>query len=608
MTMDDVFPPIDSAGLAALGLLHVPVHIYSFSMSAICWANQAALEIWQADSLEALQRRQTEPHSMATERRLSEYKEAFARGERRTEIWTLYPRGNPLAMRSHCRGVRLDGHPQAMLVESSPVEPPMLPAADLRALEALRHAELMVSLFSKDGAVLMRNPSAAACFADPGIEAERTSNQFRAMFANARDADSLLERVEADGFAAGAYIVALDGHPLHRMQVRHTHDPVTGAPALLVLQEDVSISQIMHQQLEESEDAFLSILELTKSAVVVCSAHTGRIVYRSTDAAVLLGGGTAERATVRDLFVSDSAYTDFRASVMSLGGAGLETMVHLASGTLALASVVGSRVRFQGQDAIMMTVSLRDQMIHESLQLKQALADEALNSERLRDRFACAAHELRTPLAIIDSAAQRLERTRAPMAVEDLRDKAQKIRRNVQRLLQMIDSNALAAPVDGAALRYAPELHDLTPILSGVIQAMHESCPALEIDCQVGSLPKIWLDQTLIEHLFENLIGNSIKYHAGIPQVEIRSYVSASEIELTVQDWGIGIPPEDAAGIFAPRSRGSNVGSRPGSGLGLYIVAQIMALHGGRIELVDHAGPGARFCLYFPRDFSRGGE
>lgn len=604
MMTANAFPMIEPSGLAALALLHIPVHIYSFSQSGICWANQAALELWQADSLEALQLRQNEPHSMATERRLAEYREAFARGERRTEIWTLYPRGKPLAMHSYCRGVQLDGHAQAMLVESSPVEPVMLPAADWRALEAVRHAELMVSLFSQDGDVLMRNPSAAACFPDREDGPAKGQDRFRAMFANSRDAESLLARVEQDGYAKGSFILALEGHPLHRIQVRRTHDPVSGSLALLVLQEDVSINQIMHQKLEESEDAFHSILELTKSAVVVVSAHTGAIVYCSTDAAALFELGANKRASVHDVFVYDAAYIEFRASVMSLGGIVVDTMVHLPSGVLALAAVAGTRVRFQGQDAIMMTVSLKDQLINESFQLKQALADEARQSDLLRDQFACATHELRTPLAIIDSVAQRIERSRTPQDIEDLRAKAHKIRRNVQRLLQMIDNNALTAPVQEATLRYSPELHDLTPILLHVIQTLQDSCPALEIDCQVGSLPSIWIDQTLIEHLFENLIGNSIKYHDGVPKIEIRSYVSASEIEITLRDWGIGIPPSDAPGIFAPRSRGSNVGMRSGSGLGLYIVSQIMAVHGGRIELVSQPGPGTKFALHFPRDFS----
>lgn len=604
----EAFPMIDAQGLAALALLHLPVHIYSFSRAGICWANQAALEIWQAESVEALQLRQSEPHSMAVERRLAEYQEAFARAERRTEVWTLYPRGVPMAMYSNCRGVSLAGHPKAMLVESSPVEPVILPAADLRALEAVRHAELMVSLFSQDGEVLMRNPSAAACFPEQSAEDEGRKDQFRSMFANARDADGLLADVETFGHATGSFILALDGHPLHRIQVRRTHDPVSGAPALLVLQEDVSMSQIIHQKLEESEDAFHSILELTKSAVVVVSAHTGAIMYCSTDAAVLLGCSTAGRSSVRDLFVSYSAFLDFRASVMSLGSAGLDTIVHLSNGVLALAAVAGSKVRFQGQDAIMMTVTLKDQLISQTVELQQALVDEARNSDILRNRFACTAHELRTPLAIIDSTAQRMERAVRPLPAADLRGRAQKIRKNVQRLLQLIDTNTLNRPAQGAALRYSPELLDLAPALHGVIEVMQEGCPALEVDCEVGSLPSIWIDKSLIEHLFENLLGNSIKYHDGVPRVEIRSYVSASEIEITLRDWGIGIPPGDRAGIFAANSRGSNVGARPGSGLGLYIVAQIMAVHGGRIELAELNGPGTQFSLHFPRDFSMEGS
>lgn len=604
MPVQQLFPMIDPSGLAALEWLHVPVHIYSFTHDEICWANCAALEIWQADSLEDLQARQREPHGVTTKRRLAEYEEAFLRGETRTEVWTFYPKGQPTALQAYCRGVRLAGHERAMLVECSPVEPKLLSDSDLRALEAVRHAELMVSLFSRDGETLMRNPSAAACFYEHDAQHRPQRNLFRAMFANFKDADALLDRVDRDGYATGSYILALSGHPLHRIHVRRIDDPVTGVPTLLVLQEDVSINQIIHQKLEESEDAFLSILELTESAVMVVSAHTGAVMYGNTAAAALFEGTATSATPVTELFVSEAAYTEFRALLMARGGGTLDTMVKLRGDVLALASLAGSKVRYQGQDAIILTVGLKDQLLHESVQLRQALADQSRTTDILRQKFACAAHEFRTPLAIIDSTAQRLARMREPVSTEKLQYKAQKIRRNVQRALQLMEVTTQSGPTDEMPLRYAPALHDLGESLTKVIQAVQDSMLDLTIDCQLGPLPPIWIDQTLIEHLFENLIGNSCKYSDASPKVEIRSYVTASDIEITVRDWGIGIPVDEANTIFAPGSRASNVRSRPGSGLGLFIAARIMAVHGGRIELGEVTGPGTKFRLHFPRDFS----
>lgn len=606
MLQTEPFPLLDESGLAALALLSVPVHIYCFDEARICWANSAALEMWQAASIEELQQRRVGPDSTATSRRLAEYREAFSRGERRTEVWTLYPRGIPVVMHSECQGIRVAGHAAAMLAQSTPLAPASLSAVDLRALEAVRHCELMITLFSGSGEVLMRNPAAAAYFKGHDDQAAPETDLFRTMFANVRDADALLARLETDDQATGAFILSLTGLPLHRLQVRRTVDPVTGATALLVLQEDVSLNQLICQKLEESEDAFHAILELTASAVIVPSAHTGAILYANTAAMRLFGPGLPERGPVQGLFVAENVFTEFRASVMSRGGAGLETLVKLPGDVLALAVLAGSKVRYQGQDAVILTIRLKDEMVSESVQLKQALAEEARNAEILRQQFACAAHEFRTPLAIIDSTAQRIERAGSPLSIEAQRQKAQKIRKNVKRVLQLLEFSADAAPGRDNVLGYEPALCDLNPPLQSVVQAMEDSFPTLTVDCQLGRLPPIWMDETLIEQVFSNLFENSIKYSDGAPQVEICSYVSASHIEITFRDWGIGIPAADAAEIFTPEHRAGNVGARPGSGLGLYIVARIMALHGGQIDLVPIPGPGAKFRLTFPRDFSGG--
>lgn len=604
MTGRQPFPMLGEQSLAALALLNIPIHIYSFSQEKICWVNPAALEMWQAESLAALQQRQFDPHSTATTQRLNEYEQAFERGENRTEVWTLYPHGRPITIHSQCQGVQLAGHARAMLVESRQIQESALPAADLRALEAVRHAQWMVSLYSSDGVPLMRNPAAAACFAQLDERSAAQGNIFRAMFANARDADTLVERVGSDGFAAGSFILALPGHPLHRVQVRRTNDPVTGAPALLVLQEDVSVNQIIYQKLQESEDAFHSILELTPTPVVVAAAHSGLVLYSNMAAANLLGATSARGALLHDLFASGATFAEFRRRLMANGGAGLDTMVQLSGQTLGLAALAGSKVRYEGQDAVILTILPKDRLLSESVQLKQALADQARSADLLRQQFACIAHEFRTPLAIIDSTAQRLARQKMSPDLEKLRFKAEKIRKNVRRILQLLDFNLQSAPAQDAPLHYAPALGDLGQSIEAVVQVMQEGAADLQIDCRLGDMPKVWIDQTLIEHLFENLIGNSVKYSDGPARVEIRSYLTAADIEITFRDWGIGIPPGEADTIFASGTRASNATAREGSGLGLFIAAQIMAMHGGQIELVEMAGPGTKFKLRFPREFN----
>ena len=112
------FPYLGNEGLGTLSLLGTAIYIYSFKTQRICWANRAALGLWNAASHEELFERPLTPFSHATAARLDDYLAAFGRGEDRQETWTLYPRGEARTFLCRCSGVSLDGHAQAMLVET----------------------------------------------------------------------------------------------------------------------------------------------------------------------------------------------------------------------------------------------------------------------------------------------------------------------------------------------------------------------------------------------------------------------------------------------------------------------------------------------------------
>ena len=140
--------------------------------------------MWNASSEQELLQRPMTPFSPATETRLNEYRAAFQKGEDRLEGWTLFPKGVATTVLCRMRGVSLDGHPEAMLVEIQSDSAYHFPPAELRALEALRHTPLMISLFSQSGSVLMRNPAATACFADLDWSLGEVGDHFRAIFAS----------------------------------------------------------------------------------------------------------------------------------------------------------------------------------------------------------------------------------------------------------------------------------------------------------------------------------------------------------------------------------------------------------------------------------------
>jgi signal transduction histidine kinase len=108
-----------------------------------------------------------------------------------------------------------------------------------------------------------------------------------------------------------------------------------------------------------------------------------------------------------------------------------------------------------------------------------------------------------------------------------------------------------------------------------------------------------WWDGFRMEQVVTNLLANALKYGAGKP-VEVSVGAEGRLARLTVRDHGIGLEPEDAERIFERFERASSATSYAGLGLGLYIVRQIVALHGGAIHVDSRPGDGAAFTVDLP--------
>jgi signal transduction histidine kinase len=107
-------------------------------------------------------------------------------------------------------------------------------------------------------------------------------------------------------------------------------------------------------------------------------------------------------------------------------------------------------------------------------------------------------------------------------------------------------------------------------------------------------------DFDLLRHILSNLLSNAVKYsEAGTP-VDFSVKREGGNAVLKVTDHGIGIPAADRAALFTSFARGSNVGQRPGSGLGLLIVKRCVDLHGGTLEIDSSVGRGTTVTVVLP--------
>jgi PAS domain S-box-containing protein len=142
---------------------------------------------------------------------------------------------------------------------------------------------------------------------------------------------------------------------------------------------------------------------------------------------------------------------------------------------------------------------------------------------------------------------------------------------------------------------------DCSQVVAGVLQDMELTIRENKAEILCGPLPAIQADQTQLGQLFQNLIGNAIRYHgAASPRITINATRQQNEWLFSVADNGIGVAPEFYQRIFAIFQRLHTRAEYPGTGVGLAICQKIVDRHGGKIWVESTVGSGATFFFTLP--------
>lgn len=237
-------------------------------------------------------------------------------------------------------------------------------------------------------------------------------------------------------------------------------------------------------------------------------------------------------------------------------------------------------------------------------ELRIALASEQ-ELNRLKTNFvSMVSHEFRTPLGIIQTATEMMARHFTKLSEEQRGRNTSAILESVKRMTGMMETILLLSRMDTGRIASHCVLLDLPALCRRIVEEMVSSTDRSHpIELSIldeALLPEAFVDETLLRHVLGNLISNACKYSdAGRPvKVRLRRVGAMGVIEIT--DEGIGIPEEDREHLFQGFHRGSNVGERPGTGLGLVIAHRCMELLGGEISLVSEVGQGTTFTLRLP--------
>ena len=253
------------------------------------------------------------------------------------------------------------------------------------------------------------------------------------------------------------------------------------------------------------------------------------------------------------------------------------------------------------RDNAIALVHSQRRLIEQTAALEDSLENERRVTAQQRNFVTMTSHEFRTPLTVIDAQAQRLIKLKDRVTPSDLLERATRIRGAVTRLTGIMDSLLGASRMlDGQAV-YQPSNFDPARLLHEVCQLHRDTTRSADIREKAGELPSVMYgDPKLLFALFSNLLANAIKYSVPGHPVEMTARAEHGGLVVSVSDHGIGIPERDRAHLFERYFRGANAVGVAGSGVGLHLVAMVLELHGGSIEVDSREGVGSSFTVRIP--------
>jgi signal transduction histidine kinase len=228
--------------------------------------------------------------------------------------------------------------------------------------------------------------------------------------------------------------------------------------------------------------------------------------------------------------------------------------------------------------------------------LGEEYAKKALDEQR--QFIAMVSHEFRTPLAIIDSANQLLERK--IQYKSDTASILARVRRAVSRLTNFLDNYLTQDRLASYELKLNYGDVSLRDLVSSVVDyaRLISDQFSLVVDLDVN-LVSFKADPDLLRILVFNLVSNAVKYSPAGQPVILRIYKQDQFFKIEVIDHGFGVSEQEIPYIFKIYARGKQASVVPGAGLGLSLVERITQLHGGTIEFKSTEGVGTHVIVSF---------
>jgi PAS domain S-box-containing protein len=366
------------------------------------------------------------------------------------------------------------------------------------------------------------------------------------------------------------------------------------------LEAEIAERKAAEERLRVSENRYRRLFEASRDGILIVDPLTGLITDANPSMAEL-SGCSQEQLPGRELwqiglFKDREAHQEFLQALQKVGTIRFETLaLQTADGQCRYVDFLSTLFRANGHDIIQ--CNMRD-----ITDRKRAEDEQRLLEERKNAFISMASHELKTPLTSLKGFLHLVQRHLNPQVDPQIQHFLDRMDTQLQRLTHLVGDLLDVSRMQTGTLAFRKSEVDVDELVREVVDDMQSITTTHRLLLQGETRARLHADRDRLGQVLINLLTNAIKYSPHADSVVVRLNRDDEQIELAVQDFGIGIDPEHHERIFERfyQITDAQGPTYPGLGIGLYITHTIVERHGGRIWLESKKGEGSTFHVILP--------
>ena len=379
---------------------------------------------------------------------------------------------------------------------------------------------------------------------------------------------------------------------------------VDGEPAALCTVYDLTEHQRTERALRQSEARFRTLAETTNTIVFI---RQGKQFSYINPAAQAITGYKCEellacpdihqlikergRVRLSDRFFLPQLFPQYE-----------EVKILTKNGEECWLDCSIAVTEFDGRPAVLGTAIDITKRKQAEAEIRNALTKEKELNQLKSHFISMVTHEFRSPLNVIAFSASSLQRFYHQWAEEKKLKYLSRIQVSVEKLGQLLDQILLIGRAEAGKVESQPKATDLVQFCDELVADMRlgdrNNHPIAFIFH--GDQAIAWVDEKLLQPILANLLSNALKYSPYNSPVTLELWIDERQVVFQVTDRGIGISATEQSHLYELFHRGSNVGTTPGSGLGLAVVKRFVELQNGEIIFVSQPDAGTTCTVTLP--------